>query len=708
MKHPKVEHWKYRVNINKNTYEVCELTNQSNEENYDDSNITQINSNTNNAIDTPEVDGEADTLSIEEDEEIDIVSVEDNEDLDESEDELNLHSSFAFDSSNIDSSIADDLVNENLSLNSDKVSNADLINQEENGLNGKTNQNNNLKPTSSQKLENDSSAECTLDSCAIEKEHEKSYATKELNNNIVSPVNKDYSYQQKNEPSSTTKQISGTEKIDNSIKEPVNDSVSLKKSSKADLQDDNNGPNKFHLEKNVEFSTSQQLLSIKKTESLTNEPITGIESQNTSIDHLQDNSNDTEKLNSNSFHQEKEENLPTSYQQSSIKKIEISTEKLISHNPQNSNPDDIQDDNKGSDELHVDMEKNVNLPKNERPSSIETKDSKKIEPITHGVPFNSNTASSQDNDIGMDKFHEIQQQDAVNSDSLPKLTISNHQSQPLPLLEKDKVKLNIKIDSLSSNSIENNSQNDYNTINEFQKQPDSKSNTAANSFKAFNDQTKPESQNISHESLLNSESTIPNNNSVDTNSTYPSPLQELAKETGIVLSLDSQNTASGEETITEKSVEPCMSESEGCYLKDNDPNYNYENIQQKYMPENKDLLHNNAHEYMKHADNDVKSKEFEPKSFVSSFGHPDTCSGIGCLNFNRNMEKTIKSPQTSNSISKQVDPDASSMNTDSSEQSNVDSSILDSFQNWISSPTLNTIGLLKNVLGEYSNEYDGE
>lgn len=653
------------MNINKKTYEVCELTDNSNEEVYDDSNITQIDSNTINAIDTPEVDGEADT-SVEEDEETDIVSVEDDEDPDEIEDELNLHSSLALDSSNIDSSIADDLVNENLSLNSDKVSNADLVNQEENGLNGKTNQNNNPRPTGPQKLENGSSAKCTLDSCAIEKEYKKSFAT--------------------------------------------------------DLQDENNDPNNFSPQKNVNFPTSQQLLNIKKTESLTNKPITKIDSQNSSIDHLQDNNNDTEKLNSNSFHQEKEKNLPTSYQQSSTKKTEISTEEQISNNnPKNSYPDNIQDNNKGSDELNMDKEKNVNLPKNEQPPSVETTYSKNIDPITYREPFNSNTASLQDNDIGMDKFYETQLQDTVISDSLPKTaTVSNHQPQPLSLLEKDKVKLNTKIDSLPSNLIEDISQNYYNTstIDEFQKRPDLKNDSAINSFKAFNDQTKPESQNISHENLLNVESTIPNNNSVDTNSTYPSPLQELANETGIVLSADSQNTASGEESITEKSIEPCMSESDSCYPKDNDPNYSYENIQQKSIPENKDLPDDNTHENMKHVDNDVKSTEFEPKSFVSSFGHPDTCSGIGCLNFNRNIEKTIKSSQTSNSISKQVDPDKSSINTDFeknkniihelSEQSNIELSFLDSFQNWISSPTLNTIGLLKSALGKDSNEYNGE
>lgn len=673
-------------------------------------NADLVNQKTNsNANDASKIDEKAISSSVEEVNIVDIVSVEDvkgdeHEDLDKNHSESNLDSSFVLDPSKTDSYIADNTVKEFVSENSDRILDADLVNKRENDLNEKMNQDNYTDLTSALKLESDSLEKCTLDSCTVEKNREKSFVTKELSDNIASPVNEENSYQQKNDHSPITKQ-------DGSEKKQVNSEL-LKNPSTADLENENNDTNNIHPQKN-ELGTSQQLPSVNQADSSTQDLLTNTESQNTSMDELQDSINDSEKLNSND--QEKNKVLTTSYQQSSLKITEISiNQKISNNNPQNSFPNSIQNDN-GSNKLNLEdssyKKQNIKLSENELPSSIE---------ITDKNSYVGNLHDSKNNYV--DEFNKPQQQGSGNSDSLPKkANVSVHQSPPLALLEKVKDKLNNENDSLPSNLIENSLLNDYSQskINEFSKQSDSKNNIGTDSYKALNDQSKFENQNISNEKQHNVESTTPNNNSVDNNSSsYSSPLQELTNDTSVVSSPDSQNPAGTEQNMIEKSIEPCISGSENCVPKDNDPNSD-ERIQQKYIPENKELpYYNNAHKYTKN-DNDVKYKEFEPKSFVSSFGHPDTCSGIGCLNFNRNIEKTIKSPQTLNSISKQENPDAGSINTnfekenknvihESSEKSDMTPSFLDSFLHWVSSPTLNTIDLLKNAIGEHSNENNGE
>lgn len=713
------KHWKYKVFIDKNTYKVCELNNQNNEENYNSSNVAQTITNTdetiieiNNEISIPEIDG----LSKDESEKyVDIISIEESE---ENNDESDLEdSSFAHDPSNTDSIAADNLINDDFSVNNGQTSNSDLINSEKSDLNEKINQNKVPKSTNLQKLENDSSASCTLDSCiknsySIGKIVKESFVTNEP---IV-----DSSHDQNIKHGSTSEQLSKTEKIDSSEKK-ITGHTTMLNSKTVDLQDGIIGAEElntynFYQHQNLNLATNQQPPSILNKEKLINNNNNNIVPQNPNTI----NNNGLDNLNKDNYYQQETENLQINKQLSSLGKTESSTKEPGSNDVNTVN---LQDKNNGLEELNGShQEESVNLPVNQQPPSIKETNVLTKDPSV--VSLNSNSANLQDTKSNIELFNEVEQQDNLNSNSSSEMMkLDNQQDYHTQLASSQEVKTETNNENigLPSNPIEDNLQgfNNKSVIDESHDLLNVSNDTKPNLSGVFDGQREFESQST-HGNQDNTESTS-NNNLFDNSTTYPLTLQQLSNETDIISSSDDQSTIGEEVNTTEKSTQQCTSENGCLHSVDIDQKYNNENIPQQYISENKDISYESIPKNMEH-NSDKKSKKFEPKHFVESFGHPDTCSGIGCLKFKRNLEKTFKSqPQASNFVSKQEVPDVSShlINTDfqteiknkiqeTPEQLDEGLGFLDHFQNWISSPTLNTIYLLNNIFGEYSNEFKGE
>lgn len=370
------------------------------------------------------------------------------------------------------------------------------------------------------------------------------------------------------------------------------------------------------------------------------------------------------------------------------------------------------------------------------------------------------------------KINETQKHKTISNESLSDISKIAHkqvkEDMPSSSLGKEKMETKEEINSISddvasSDTIGNNSQKDNDTAmyNETQKQPansdlytdkepndnhfdsnvDEKhlSNNDNNEFGLnngdlglhvdTNDSKESEIQSIYEINLPYDESTPKNNvgdaeTTVDEKNSSP-PLQKLVSVTENNDSLtDHETTISDEVNAAEEisSLKPnnqCTLENGCSSLIDSAPKYDNENIQQQYKSENKVLPYEGVQKTMDSLDKE-KAKDLDSQSIVMSFGHPETCSGISCLKFKRNVEKIIKPVQSLNAVPKQDDSDTNlhSENPDFehkiivdeiiTEQSSVESSFFDCFQHWLSSPTLNSIEFLSGIFGDNSEESNGK
>lgn len=379
-------------------------------------------------------------------------------------------------------------------------------------------------------------------------------------------------------------------------------------------------------------------------------------------------------------------------------KENITTEQLSSNNS-SVNVDDS--DQHNYDHTHQ-------TPKVEKLDSVKKGSSDNI------VPHNLNNF--------VEKVNETQKQENKISESLSNNseTVNEQSSSDLqsPSLENEKLGIMNNDDvnnKISSNNIsaENTLQNNVAKINETQEQPivsdlnidkelngtqlygtDEQlpktidNNVGENETKADlsilaqNDKEKdPESQNLHENELPN---VVSNNKPFNDKSTDLPPLQKVVAETENNVSSTDQKS-----TMNNNQYKPVSEASP------------YENAPNNMMPNVQ-----------------VKSKEFVPQSFVSSFGHPEACSGVTCLKFDRNIEKTIKSTQHLNPVPKKYESDKtlSSTNPDienkitvneiTTEQSS--SNFFDIFQDWLSSPTMNSIDFLWSIFDEHTNKFNSK
>lgn len=707
----KIEHWKYTVNINKNTFEVCEQSIPNNGENIDTANVNQVNpvtdekkDKTNNGINVPEDIEDANIKIVEEineqyeqiiNETDPIVSSYQKELIDEeldesieieSEDELTLDTNFVDKSLQEELRIAENQVNKIVSESNDNVSNFDFVDDKKTDLNDKINQNIIPKPTIPSKLENDSSAECTLDSCAKDTYSEENNINSEKLSSTVPPINVHSAHQQKNDNPPSTQELNKLDETDNLTIESVNDTT---------LQDNNNGIDNL----NVEISHQQQnepvpinkvTPNLEQTEDFVepNNPAPQIPSTIA----LQNNSYNIEEVNEI---QQENLNQNISQQSQSVEKTGDFVETSTNIVPQSSSTITLQNSNNIEEVNDTQPEKiNVDISKqqDELSPSLEKTDDYVKEPKSLD-PHNPSIIALENNGNIIKEEKKTHQEIAYDN---PLKDITEEISQ-----------------QSNSNYIESQLLNVNNDIKE----------TGNNLPTKLNSHEKPESQNSQEGSISNVKSTTPNNDSVDNILTHPSPVKEIMNETNTVSSIDYQTTVSDEKVdvpdmLNTNSIDKCTSDSGCSHSMDSIPQYPYKSLQPQYKPENKVLSYENTLNNIEPSDNE-KSKEFEPQSFVASFGHPDTCSGINCLKFKRNVEKTIKTPQPINPVLKQESVITSPTNNglekennkivnEITEQTSEELSLLDTFQNWISSPTLNSIDFLWNIIGDYSNAYNGK
>lgn len=741
----KFEHWKFKVNFFKNNLEICESNNQSNEENNSDSTISQISTNTDeihfkindeidtslviqnlNKIDTEQYD---DNLS----NETDLISSEFDDEIDESieiesEDESGLDDVLvqipSIDST--DSSITKSAVNDILSTTSYQILNSGPVNSEKN-YKSNIDQQNIHTLANDQQLENDSSIDCSSGSCV--KEVNDKIVTDNSRSNI-SPESTDDS------PQEITQQSQILNTIDNSIKESTNNMLPANINSEVNLQDDNNDNSteefilntsyqqKIENEKNIQKSSHLDNTdnSIKKS--------VNIVSQISDIDiNLQHNNNGNEVLNMNRSYQESKPIQTTQQLPSEEEKPDVSIKDSVNSDIpiQDSNTVvNLNEISNGTKELNMnssyqpksEIEKTV-----QQLSTVEAKTNVLINQSVSNIESpNSNTVEVK-NDV-TEQFNKIQQE-FTNSDSLPAITevdnqqVNNHNYIQSPLLEKKIVEIN------NENGISNDNTMfiGENLKNEIIKEPVISETTIIDIPELPNNHIEPKSYNIHKNNLPNVESNISNNDSTDGNMENSSLSEELINATEIVPPNDYHTTVVNEldvtETLNKESIDQCT--STGCLQSiDSTKKYDYEGIQHQYKSENKELPSESIQKTMEF-DNNEQLKEFVPKSFVASFGHPEACSGVSCLNFKRNLDKTVKSTQPLNPVPRILHPDEISHSTNIdyekekeniinkvTEQSQVELSFLDQLQNWLSSPSLITIDFVWNIFGDNTSEYNGK
>lgn len=730
----KIEHWKYTVNINKNTFEVCEQSNPSNEENIDIAKVTQVNSDTdtnidktNDGINVPKVIEDANIKIVEEDnneqyekvnnETDPIVSSFQKEPIDdeleesieiESENELTLETNYVEKSLKEELKIVENQVDKIVSENNDNVLDFDFVDDKKIDLNDQINQNNILKPTIPPKLENDSSTECTLDSCAKDTYSEEEQLNKNINSEKLSPispsVNVNSAQAQNNENPPSTQQLKGLEETNNLTIDPVNNTTQ-QTSDVSSLQDNINDMDNLnveisHQQQNEPVSINKKSPNLESTDDSVEpkNPASQIPStialQNNNINVKEVDETLHENLNQNISLQEKYEEVPTNQQSQSVEETGDFVEKSTNPVPQSpstitlQNNNNIEEANETQPEnLNVNISKDELSPNFQQSPNLEKTDDFVKEP-KNPDPLNPSVIALENNDNTIKEEKEIHQETTYDN---PLKDIPEEISQ-----------------QSNSNFIELQSLN----VNNDMKETNNNLPTESNSLE------KPESQNP-HEDNITATS---NNDSVDNILTHPSPVKEIMNETNTVSSIDYQTTVSHEkidvpEMLSTNAINKCTSESGCSHSMDTIPQYPYESLQPQYKPEEKVLSYENTHNNIEPSSNE-KSNDFEPQSFVASFGHPDSCSGIHCLKFKRNVEKTIKTPQP---VLKQEDSDATSHITSNgleketnnivneiTEQKDDELSLLDTLQNWISSPTLNSIDFLWNIFGDYSNAYNGK
>ncbi|XP_026818098.1 putative leucine-rich repeat-containing protein DDB_G0290503 [Rhopalosiphum maidis] len=741
----KYEHWKFKVNVFKNNLEICES--KSNEDNDSDSGITHVGTNTDethfkisDGIDTSEVVQDVNNKNTEQYDDIlsnetDSISSEYDNDLDESieiesEDELDLDDILVQKPLTIDSTdniIPKNAVNDILSMKSDQILNSDPVNSGNNYKSKTINQQNTHTLTNDQQSENDSSLECSSGSCV-----------KEINENIVaensrsniSPESTVDSIQQIIDYVQITKQSHNLD-TDNSIKESTNDIPPKNINLEVNLQDDNNDNSTEEFILNSQQKTEnenviQESSHLDKTDNSI-KTSANIVSQISNIDvNLPDNIDGTEVFNMNSSHQESKPIHTTQQLPNEEDKTDVSIKESVDSNIvlQDSNiVVGLKEISNGTKELNMDSSYQ---PKSEEEQttqplpSVDTKTNVLINESVSNIGLqNSNTVEI--NNDSTEQFHKSQHE-YTNSDSLPATTESDKQQVKSnnyiqsPSLEKKNVEINNE-NIISNNNIISIREN---FKDEITNEP-VVSETIIDIPVLSNDYKEPEPHNMLKDNLPNVESNISNNDSTDGNITNSSSLQELINATEIVPPNDYHTTVVNELDVTEilnkKSIDQCT--SAGCMQSiDSTPKYGYESNQHQYKPENKELPSEHIHKTMEFNNNE-QLKEFVPKSFVASFGHPETCSGVSCLNFKRNVDKAVKSPQPLDPIPKQTNEILHSTNIDYekekekeniineiNEQSEVELSFLDYLQNWLSSPTMISIDFVRNIFGDNTNEYN--
>lgn len=750
-----LEHWKFKVNILKDKLQICETNNQINEEIYIDPSISHISTNTdetkfnmNNKIDTPEVhininrdeikfniNDKIDTPEVLENSnkknteqyddklnnESDSIHSDYDNDMDESieienEDESNLDPNLVQTLSTIDNNIAINLDREILSTNSDQI----LISEKIDKANT-ISQKNTLKPISEKKLENESSTECSLESCV--KELEQNIVTEYSSDNInISPMSTQDSLLQK------TQQLPN---VDNSIKELTNNISPKNNNSDISLEDNNNNnTEEFILNSSYQQKNTQQLPSEEEKINvfIKESPPSNIVLQKSNIVvNLKDNNDDTEQFNVDVTQKKKSdsESLIVETNENIIKEsINTLAQKIsnieVAVHKNNNNTQELSM-NSSYQQKSEEIQTSPQLP------SVEEKTDVSINESASNISLNISNPIVNNNDT--EQPYKTQKE-YTNSDSLQNNTEADYQQVnnnyiESPLLEKEKVEINNEngISNKNVMPIGDNLKDNNNTtkINEFINQPDSQ--TQGDLPELSDDHKKPESLNSLRDNLPNVGSKVLNNDLADGNIINFSSLQELNVVTEIVPSNDYKTTVVDEldvtEILNEKPIDQCTSNE--CFQSiDSTPKYGYESIQHQYKSESKGLPTEIIHKTVEY-NNNKQLKEFVPKSFVASFGHPDACSGVNCLNFKRNVEKTIKSPQPLNPVPKHLHHDeiSSSINIDTkkekeniiieeTKQSGLELSFLDHFQNWLSSPTTNTIDFFVNIFDENSKEYNGE
>jgi len=742
----KFEHWKFKVNFFKNNLEICESNNQSNEENNSDSIISQINTNTdethfkiNDEIDTSEVIQNVNKIDIEQyddqfSNETDSISSEFDDEIDESieiesEDESGLDDILvqipSIDST--DSNVATSAVNDILSTTSNQILNSDPVNSEKNYKSKIINQQNIHSLANDQQLENDSSIDCSSGSCV-----------KEVNDNIVtdnsrsniSPESTD------NSPQEIIQQSQNLNKIDNSIKESANNMLPTNINSEVNLQDDNNdnSTEEFILNTSYQQNIENEKI-IQKSSHLDNtdnsiKKSVNIVSQISNIDiNLQHNNNGNEVLNMNNSYQKSKPIQTTQQLPSEEEKPDVSIKDSINSDIpiQDSNTVvSLNEISNGTKELNMNNSYQKSSEEEQTAQqlpSVEAKTNISInESVSNIESPNSNTVEVK-NDV-TEQFNKSQQE-FTNSDSLPVITeVDNQQVKTnnyiqSPLLEEKIVEIN------NENRISNDDTMfiGKNLNNEIIKEPVISETTIIDIPELSNDHIQPKSHNIHKNNLPNVESNISNNDSTDGNIENSSSSQELINATEIVPSNDYHTTVVNEldvtETLNKESIDQCT--SAGCLQSiDSTEKYGYEGIQRQYKSENKEMPSESIQKIMEF-DNNEQMKEFVPKSFVASFGHPEACSGVSCLNFKRNLDKTVKSTQPLNPVPRILHPDEISHSTnidyekekeniinEVTEQSEVELSFLDQLQNWLTSPSLITIDFVWNIFGDNTSEYNGK
>jgi len=670
------------VTIHKTNFEVCDLRNQKDEKNHNDLKIVQINTNidnldVNNDVNFNELD-ETD-ININESEFIhssENVSYEDNNDSLEIKIEDELVDTFVQSPSNMDKN----------KINSDSV---ELE---------KVKQNNTTIP---QKLENDSLTECHLGSCSkdISKHNENIFTSKtdnsyqqiskrnkadsltekSINTNVISSnlnvddlkddnidiktFNIENHDQQNNEQIAITKQRANLEKTDNLMEESFNNTA-RQNSSTENLQNNNDIENLNT--KNSNQQRSDQFPNIIKTDSPSKELINNAISPNSNTVDLKDDNNDTKKFNIESYDQQNNKEIAITKHHTKLGKTDNVTEDSFNNiTLQNSSTENLQ----SSDTENLNTESSNQQRSDQFPNTIET-DNLSKESINNLVPPNPNTVELQDNN-NIEHFTKIQLQKNTKSGSLPEMTEVDNQQ----LDNSKKIKVDFPIES--------------------------------------NYHKGPEFHNSHKEKVIANDESTTNNDSMDSNITHSSSLENINNNTDIVSSANYPTVdIEVDKTVKNKnSIDQCTSESECEQSIDSITKHNYESISHQHKPENNVLPYKNNHVFMP----GPKSKEFEPKSFVSSFGHPDTCSGVNCLKFKRNTEKITK---PLNSV---TNPDSDTtlhpINTnfekqnvieEITEKSNEEFSFLDYFPNVLSFPIINSIDCLWNIFEKYSDEFNGK
>lgn len=625
----------------------------------------------------------------------------------ENEDELD------FNSNNLGTmnSDAENLVNEGFSVNNDQNSNLKPIRSDENDLNEITNQNNTPKPISPQQLENDSSADCTLDSCVSD----SNTLPKEPKEKIVT--------EEPNEHTQTNLQLPIVEEIDDSKKESINNMP--QNSNPVSLQNHNNiigvqdtnfteelNEESSHVQKSDNLPNTQELSNLENLNTSLNESINNIIPQNSEATvNLQNDNNVTEESNVENIDQQQSSHLNFTEQLSDVKnidnKIHESIDKTVS---QSSNVESVlnNDDTKEmyTDGSHQQLNEAIPLPQN-LPKLQENYDLKELTNKI-AVQVTDTVVDLKDSHEDTKELNETVQHENMSFIPIQEANdVINKQGDEddMPFLKEEKLEMKNESD------IDNILLNNTSIINNIEKQSHI-SNNINPSEGYLPASPYPNLNNLSNGDSISSMS---NNDPVVDNTTLSALSQNATENVSSPDYPTVDNEVETTEVLSEKSINQCTSENECSNPLDLDstPKYDYENIQQQFKPENKVIPDQNVLESLE-SNNNEKSNEFETKNLVSSFGHPDSCSGVSCLKFKRNLDKSVKYPQP---VPKQVDQDLTSHSTNTeieeenqkkineiTDQSDVELNFLDHFQNWLSSPTLNSLDFLWHIFEKDSSE----